>query len=113
MGSLKASHKRKENNMIKMYQVTLFCASGKYKPVSDVVKADDLRIIEVGKNAFIKEVKQRGIVKICQKRYWTSSDLKRYDYTKAKVREYNREKIEQEKKEKYEQIKIERGWVIQ
>ena len=96
--------------MIKEYQVTLFCITGKYKPVSTIVRRDNNLITEKGKDNFIKEIKVTGIQNICAKRYWTSKDLKKYNYTQVKVREYNKERIEKEKKEKYERIKKERGW---
>ena len=52
-----------------------------------------------------KEIINKGVVKICQKRYWTQRDLKKYGYLKAKVRVYDKEKIELENKARYEQIK--------
>ena len=42
---------------------------------------------------------------LCQKRYWTQKDLKKYGYLKAKVREYDKVKIDQENQAKYEQFK--------
>ena len=50
------------------------------------------------------------MIKICQKRYWTNADLKKYFYTRVKIREYDKEKIEKENAERYERIKKERGW---
>lgn len=72
--------------MIKTYQVTLFCKSGAYRPVSALVKheAVDINTNKVAR----KEVQLEGIKKICYKRYWTSKDLGKYNYTIAKVREY-------------------------
>ena len=96
--------------MIKEYQVTLFCTTGQYKPVSTIVKKDSSLMIEKGKEAFVKEIRLEGIRKICIQRYWDSKDLKRYNYNQIKIREYDKEKIEKEKKERYEQIKKERGW---
>lgn len=96
--------------MIKEYQVTLVCSTGQYKPVSCIVKKDDNRIAEVGQDAFKAELKKDGVIKICQKRYWTNADLKKYFYTRVKIREYDKEKIEKENAERYERIKKERGW---
>lgn len=95
--------------MKKNYQVTLICADGKYKPVSCIVafeqSADaDLTVMPQKK----KEIQQMGIVKICQKRYWSNSDLKKYGYTKVKVRVYDKEKIAEENAERYEKIKQEK-----
>ena len=84
------------------YQVTLTTTTGKYKPVSCIVTTD--LTLEDNK----KEIINKGIVKICQKRYWTQRDLKKYGYLKAKVREYDKEKIEQENKERYEKLKQEK-----
>ena len=84
------------------YQVTLTTTTGKYKPVSCIVTTD--LTLEDNK----KEIINKGVVKICQKRYWTQRDLKNYGYTKAKVREYDKEKIEQENKERYEKLKQEK-----
>ena len=81
------------------YQVTLTDMLGKYKPVSCIITTD--LTIEEHK----KEIINKGVVKICQKRYWTQRDLKRYGYLKAKVRVYDKEKIEQENRERYEQLK--------
>ena len=55
-----------------------------------------------------KTIINKGVNKICQKRYWTQRDLKNYGYLKAKVREYDKAKIEQENKERYERIKEEK-----
>jgi hypothetical protein len=97
--------------MLKEYQITLFDPSGKYKPVSCIVTKDTKLISAIGKETYIKRIKEDGIKKICFKRSWGTSDLIRYGYTKMKVREYDKEKIEQENKERYERIKKERGWI--
>lgn len=81
------------------YQVTLNTIDGKYKPVSCIITTE--LTLEDNK----KEIINKGVVKICQKRYWTQRDLKKYGYLKAKVRVYDKEKIEQENKERYEQLK--------
>lgn len=97
--------------MMKEYQITLFCTTGEYKPVSCIIKRDDEELERVGRDNFIKALKLEGIKKICQKRYWGNSELKKYNYTKVKIREYNKEKIQKENAERYEAIKKERGWV--
>ena len=88
------------------YQVTLMCETGAYKPVSTIItvkeKVDLSNIVEK------KKIINLGITKICQKRYWTSRDLKKYNYIKAKVREYDKEEIERQKKENYEKLKQEK-----
>jgi len=94
----------KEHKECKEYQVTLLCATHQYKPVSTIVKADTTKLALIGKQAYLKDIKQRGIQAICNKRYWTGKDLIRYNYTLCKVREYDKKKIEREKKERYKKI---------
>lgn len=95
--------------MMKQYQVTLLCASGKYRPVSTIVNYEqstdeDLTAVTAKR----KEIQNKGIVKICQQRLWDKSDLLKGDYTKCKVRVYDKEKIEKENKERYARIKEEK-----
>lgn len=88
-------------------QVTLLSTTGKYKPVSCLVDAESGEYYLEHK----KEVQQKGIIKICQKRLWQQYHLKQYGYTRCKMRVYDKEKIAKENAERYEQIKRERGWV--
>lgn len=88
--------------MMKEYQVTLMCTSGKYKPVSCIIKSEEVDITDKGART---ELIKQGTQKICAKRYWSSKDLKKYDYTKAKVREYDKQKIAEESAARYEAIK--------
>ena len=94
--------------MMKEYQVTLISTTGKYKPVSCIIKRDSKEVLEIGRTAFIGQIQKQGIIKICQKRLWNNSDLKKYGYTKVKVREYDKEKIAKENAEKYEKLKEEK-----
>ena len=73
--------------MIKKYQVTLFDKSGTYRPVACIVNNQqtndsDLSIDKQER----KKIQKAGVIKICQKRLWTLSDLKKYGYTKYKKR---------------------------
>lgn len=86
--------------MKKQYQVTLMCDNGKYKAVSTIVTMEETN----DKKAIMRE----GQKKIMIQRYWSMTDLKKYGYTKGKVREYDREKIERENAERYERIKEEK-----
>ena len=88
--------------MVKEYQVTLMCASGKYKPVSCIIKNEEVDL--TNKDVRTELVKQ-GTQKICIKKYWSSKDLKKYGYTKAKIREYDKQKIAEESAARYEAIK--------
>lgn len=71
---------------MKEYQVTLYCADGRYRPVSCLVPSEMIQEVKGDKAKLISVVKQEGIKKICQKRYWTTKDLKKYNYTKVKIR---------------------------
>ena len=71
---------------MKEYQVTLYCADGRYRPVSCLVSNEIGQGAKEDKAKLISVVKQEGIKKICQKRYWTAKDLKKYNYTKVKIR---------------------------
>ena len=87
--------------MKQKYQITITCGNGAYKPISTLVEVEqpetaDLTLVPLKK----KELINRGVQKICASRYWTSSDLKRYNY--------NKEKIEKEQKERYEKLKEEK-----
>lgn len=78
--------------MQKEYQVTLFCGTGAYKPVSCIVKREQYSDSDYSGNKTVKkELQKAGIKKICQKRLWTLSDLARFGYTSYKVRAYVRE----------------------
>ena len=76
------------------YQVTMYCTTGQYRPVSTIVtieqENDDNLLLNPKKK---KEIIDKGIIRICQKRYWTSRDVIKYGYTKVKARVYE----EQEK----------------
>jgi hypothetical protein len=65
-------------------QVTLVSNMG-YKPVSCLIEVDYKNLPSK------EEIKNQGIVKICNKRYWTNRELKNYGYTKAKMRIYDKE----------------------
>ena len=79
--------------MTKDYQVTLFCTTGQYKPVSTIVKADTDNISKMGKNVYIKDIQLRGIQKICVQKYWSNRELKMYNYTRVKIREYHKTRL--------------------
>jgi len=73
--------------MIKKYQVTLFCTTGAYKPVACIVnneQADDTDLSHDKTER--KKIQRAGVVKICQKRYWSLKDLTKFGYTKYKIR---------------------------
>lgn len=77
------------------YQVTIFDTNNVYRPVSTVIDWD--------KPFDRKAIMNKGIIKICQKHYWTKGNLAKYQ--QVKIREYDKEKIEAENKARYEAIK--------
>ena len=92
--------------MQKQYQITLICNTGKFKPESCIITQKQETDIDLSAfDATKKELIKRGITKICTRHYWSGADLKKYGYTKIKIREYNKEKIEAENKARYEAIK--------
>lgn len=78
--------------MQKQYQVTMVCATGRYRPVSTIVTIeqthDDNLLLDANRK---KEIIHKGIIKICQKRYWTSREVVQYGYTKVKARVYEKQ----------------------
>lgn len=69
------------------YQITLYCSTNQYKPVSCIItmkQDDDTNLLNNPTTK--KEIVHKGIMKICQKRYWSKADLLKYYYTKAKAR---------------------------
>lgn len=88
------------------YQITLFSTTGKYKPVSAIVK--NQTEIDLKNTEERKEVINKGVQKICLKRYWDKRDLLKGGYTKAKIREYDPAAIKKENEERYAKIKEEK-----
>ena len=80
---MKGKNKNKDNNNI-IIQVTLFDKQNRHKPVSTLVEVESIKYF----NEHSQEVKTKAIQKICNKRYWTGQDLKKYGYTSVKVRNY-------------------------
>ena len=73
--------------MIKKYQVTLFCPSGEYKPVACIVNYEQKNNDDLTKEKSSKlDIQRKGVIKICQKRYWSKADLIRFNFTKCKIR---------------------------
>lgn len=87
-------------------QCTLFSTTGKYKPMSTIVKVESVAYY----NAHKLEVQTRAIQNICAQRNTEWWCLKRDGFTKIKVRVYDKEKIEAENATRYERIKKELGW---
>ena len=75
--------------MQKQYQVTMYCITGQYRPVSTIVtieQENDVNLLlDIDKK---HKIINQGIVHICQRRLWSSRDIKKYGYTRVKAREY-------------------------
>lgn len=65
-------------------QVTLFDKSGKYRPVSTLVKIES----EEDFNNNREKIKNTGIRKIMVQRGWTKRELIQYNYLTCKIRIY-------------------------
>ena len=65
-------------------QVTLFDKSGKYRPVSTLVKIES----EEDFNNNREKIKNTGIRKIMIQRNWTKRELIQYNYLTCKIRIY-------------------------
>lgn len=80
--------------MMKEYQVTMYCATGQYKPISTIVKIeqvhDDNLLLDANRK---KEIINKGVIKICQKKYWGKREIQKYGYTKVRAREYKKEQV--------------------
>lgn len=75
--------------MFKKYQVTLYCNSNEYKPISCIVKYEQAHDIDLTFDSHIrKDIQTKGIKKICTQKSWTKEDLIKYNYTKCKARVY-------------------------
>ena len=75
--------------MKKKYQVTMYCATGQYKPISTIVtieQADDSNLL-LDKDSK-KDIINKGVVAICHKKYWTTREVRQYNYTKVRARVY-------------------------
>ena len=93
----------KEGKIMLNYQVTLTSTTGQYKAVSTIVKAEKITTKEEK-----QKVINKGIVKIAQQRRWTNTELKKFGYTKVKIREYDKAKIDKQNAERYEKLKQEK-----
>lgn len=65
-------------------QVTLFDKTGKYRPVSTLVKIDSQKDLLDRR----QEIKNEGIKKIMIQRGWTRRELIEYNFLSCKIRVY-------------------------
>ena len=74
---------KQDDNFITL-QFTLFDVTGKYKPISTLVKVKSIK--EFRENE--QEIKRKAIQQICNQRRLTGKELARLGYKKLKVRNY-------------------------
>lgn len=65
-------------------QFTLFSTTGKYKPVTTLIKVDSVQQYNKNKHKY----QQRAITKMCAEKHTTWWALKSNSFTKLKVRVY-------------------------
>lgn len=65
-------------------QFTLFDITGRYKPISTLVKVKSLAWFKEHK----EEIKTKAIQQICNQRHLTGKELSKLGYNKLKVRNY-------------------------
>lgn len=71
--------------MQKTYQVTIKSTTGKYKPIACLITCEEVNLKDPTERYNLAE---KGTKKICLKKCWGKTDIVKYGYTKAMVREY-------------------------
>ena len=79
------TNKQDDNNKFVTLQFTLFDSTGKYKPISTLVKVQSVKWFKENQ----EEVKTKAIQQICNQRRLTGKELVRLGYTKMKIRNYD------------------------
>lgn len=77
----------KEENKQKFItlQFTLFDTSGRYKPLSTLIKVESIKWFREHE----EQIKQQAIQQICNQRRLTGKELTKLGYTKLKIRNYS------------------------
>jgi len=88
------------------FQVTLFCITGKYKPVSTIVKRKTA--CDISDATIKRQILNEGMQKICNTRGWSARDLAAYGFKTGKIRVYDKEKLDKEAEMRYNKIKEEK-----
>lgn len=81
-------------------QITLFDTTGKYKPISTLVKVESIAWFKEHR----KEVKTKALQQICNQRLLSGEELVKLGYTQMKIRNYTlyQEMLKQRKERKKE-----------
>jgi hypothetical protein len=98
----KINNKENNDNNFITLQFTLFDVTGKYKPISTLVKVESMKWFR----EHYEEVKQNALQKICNQRRISGRELAKLGYSKLKIRNYdlwiarnNKKGIDKKKKE--------------
>lgn len=95
---MNTTHNNKDNNnnnnKLITLQITLFDATGKYKPISTLVKVESIKWFKEHQ----EEVKTKAIQQICNQKRLSGKELARLGYTKLKIRNYDLYLLSKEKK---------------
>lgn len=75
---------KEKDNFITL-QFTLFDVTGRYKPISTLIKVESIAWFKEHQ----EEVKREAIQKICNQRRLSGRDLAKLGFTKLKIRNYD------------------------
>lgn len=76
--------KKEKDNFVTL-QFTLFDITGKYRPISTLVKVESLKWFREHE----QEIKIKAIQQICNQRRLSGKELAKLGYTRLKVRNYD------------------------
>ena len=76
--------KKEKDNFVTL-QFTLFDTTGKYRPISTLVKVESIKWFREHE----QEVKIKAIQQICNQRRLSGKELTKLGYTRLKVRNYD------------------------
>lgn len=91
---MNTTHNNKNNNKFITLQITLFDSTGKYKPISTLVKVESIKWFKEHQ----EEVKTQAIQQICNQRRLSGKELTKLGYTKLKIRNYDLYLLSKQKK---------------
>lgn len=76
--------KKEKDNFVTL-QFTLFDTTGKYRPISTLVKVESIKWFREHE----KEIKTKAIQQICNQRRLSGKELVKLGYTRLKIRNYD------------------------
>lgn len=104
----KITNKEDNNNFITL-QFTLFDSTGKYKPLSTLIKVQNIKWFKEHK----KQVQEQAIQQICNQRGLSGKELAKLGYTKIKVRNYTLYLKTKNRRNNTKEERIENKWIQQ